>query len=128
MASLQEIDSTKDREGAWFLHAHGWSVKVRPIDSPIVEEAFRAEGAAFRARAAKDTLTDEDFRVIETRVLASAVLADWRGIDQAPTYGVDKAVELLSNPGLRRFRQFVKSCAMNETEFLAKAEAAALGN
>jgi hypothetical protein len=74
-----------------------------------------------------------DFEYREVgKMLAKAVLLDWKGLidddGKEIPYSMDVALELLTNPEYRRFREFVNIAADDEAHFQDEIDEEAIKN
>ena len=128
MARLKRIDLKLETDGVWKTHADGWSVLVRSAGAPRVERALSDALVKRLGELGTKSLTTPEAEDVVRDVYAREVLLDWKDIDEAPTFSVERAVELLRDPELRVFHTFVASAALDASAYERKGIEAVLGN
>jgi hypothetical protein len=145
MPSLRRTDPKKSRDGVWFsVTAGNFTPLAGPVDGELC--VLVARWHSQRHRAAKAKAYEPHMRDLqrgkldvalldrlEAEAIAEAVLLGWANLTEADEvteipYQVGKAVELLCDPAVVEFRQFVVDAANIHRNFAAEAIASAEGN
>lgn len=125
-------------EGAWVeVNAlYGLSVKVRRMRSEAATKAYekmvREEMGEGKLRTPKD-LGKEASADLMTKHIAQNILVDWKNMRDAESgdeieYSPALAYELLSDPSMSDFRDFVLQAASERDTFREKADEDGEGN
>lgn len=145
MPALRRIDPKKARDGVWFsVTAGSFSALSGPVDGELCVLVGRWHSQKHRAAKAKayephmrdlqrGEMRAEVLERIEAEAMADAVLLGWANLTEADettpiVYSRDKAIELLCDPAVYEFRQFVIDAANIHRSFAADAIASAEGN
>ena len=145
MPALRRIDPKKARDGVWFsVTAGSFAPLSVPADGELcvlVARWHSQKHRAAKARAYEPHLRDlqrgsvstELLDRLEAEAIAEAVLLGWANLTEADEqtqipYSREKAVELLCDPAVYEFRQFVVDAANIHRNFAADAIASAEGN
>lgn len=145
MPALRRTDPKKARDGVWFsVTANDFAPLAGPVDGELCVLVGRWHGPRHRTAKAKryepymrelqrGKATADMLDRVEVEAMADAVLLDWANMTEADEVTAiphtwDKAVELLSDPSVYEFRQFVVDAANIHRNFAADAIASAEGN
>lgn len=108
MVKLRRIDLEKERAGSWCAHPDGFSVKVRSVECPLVqEELSKAIATELGKTPGKEALTPAELEAVIRDVYSRTVLLEWKDLDEFPDVTPANALTLMSDPELRNFQSWV---------------------
>ena len=93
LAKNYATDKTAEQEGVWEPLADGIEIKVARIGNPNYQRIWEREIKPYRAQVDRGLMADEKMSEIIIKVLAEAVLLDWKSIE----YGGKKLVHNREN-------------------------------
>lgn len=123
-------DSTKEEEGTWIDLNEDISVKIRRYRSRAAQEAakeFSKQYAGPKNRKLTAAQTEE----MTTKVLAKAIIADWKGVedDDGPIdCTFENKFNILNDPEMNDFREFIANASYERDVFAIEVEEDATGN
>jgi len=121
---IYESDPSRESDGVWVNFGPHIEVKVRRMNSQPVRESHKRFSAphVHYSRSGRD-LPEEIANEIAVKVMADAVIADWRGSglqtrDGEPIPNTFEAkVDTLSDPRLKNFRDAIAVAASDQDLF-----------
>lgn len=118
------VDAEAERTGRWVSWDHGIQLRIARMNTPAFQERMR-ELSQPNIEKIRDG--DKDLiRAVTIECVAECVLLDWKGLEDGGEpleYSKEKAVELLSDPGLRDLYEFVLTTAHGREKFLVEEPA-----
>ena len=120
LAKNYATDKTAEQEGVWEPLADGIEIKVARIGNPNYQRIYEREIKPYRAQVDRGLMADEKFTEIIIKVLAEAVLLDWKNIEyegKKLPYNRDNAIRILTE--LPDFRADVLFLANQQASYRA---------
>ena len=132
---LRELrtDPAREREGVWQQWVGDVRLRIRRAGNPDYNRAFSDGLRPHRALIRADALPAETMERVQRRAVAVAVLVGWEGIQDDETgepipYSVERAEEVLSDPGLHDLYEFVVACSVRMENYRLEEREEDLGN
>lgn len=128
-----ESDENVEVDGAWIDLGDGAKVKVARWGNPNHEKVIERLRRPYRSmiRSGRDLPKQVSDR-IATESLAEAILLGWEGLldrkGKAIPYSKENALNLLSDPALKDFRETISSIALQAETFRKESLETAAGN
>lgn len=113
-----KTDLNRELDGVWVDIGKEARLKIARIGNPAYKETFRRLAKPYQRQIRTGTLSDEVAERILAQSLAESVLLDWEGLEENGKplpYSKKAALDLLTNPQLKDFRDLVAELA-NESE------------
>ena len=120
LAKNYATDKTAEQEGVWEPLADGIEIKVARIGNPNYQRIWEREIKPYRAQVDRGLMADEKMTEIIIKVMAEAVLLDWKSIEYGGkklVYNRDNAIRILTE--LPDFRADVMFLANQQASFRA---------
>lgn len=123
-------DKSKEEDGTWIDVTDTISLKLRRFRSRAAREAAKRFSKQY-ATAKKRGLTDEQAAEMTTKVMAEAIIVDWKGVedDNGPlACTFENKFAILSDEEMEDFREFVATNAHERDLFAHELDEDAEGN
>lgn len=124
-------DLDREVEGVWVDIGKGAKLKIARIGNPKYKEVFSEQAKPYRRQIRSGNLSDEVAERILAKSLAETVLLDWEGLEENGEplpYSKKAALDLLTNPQYKDFRDLVAELGNEAELFHQKEEEEAEGN
>lgn len=118
------IDTVKEVEGIWFNIDGETSILVARMYNPNFNKLFEKESAPYRSTAKRGLLGNEKAEQIMSKVIASTVLLDWKGLQlngEDLPYNTKNCIEILTNIKYAPFKQLVIDFAEDQANYREEA-------
>lgn len=113
-----ESDLDAEVEGVWVELGDGAEVRVARLNNARHNKVLDRLRRPYRNHR---NIPDDVNEKIATQAMAEAILLDWKGIEDRDgnpiSYSTEKAIELLSDPAMKNFRNRVAYIALEEESF-----------
>lgn len=124
------VDANKAREGVWVEYMGG-RFKIARFTNPEADMARKEVQMRHYAKLqealkdGKDTIDMEEYQKEMAFVMAEHILLGWEGVGRGGKeleYSVENAAEVLSNPNLYEFYQFVLERSVSHDNYRLDTE------
>jgi hypothetical protein len=126
------LDLDRATSGEWFHYRDGFEVRIVSTSTLDFSQAERDAIRPFTEVSRAGKLTQEMRRNISLELLARHAIVDWRGLTdkegQVIIYTPERALDLLRDPRLFPFLQWVERVAANDANFAARVIEDSVGN
>ncbi len=114
------VNTKSETEGVWIALGDDAAVKLARYMNPEHKKYIQRRLEPYKAMIRRNTLQDSVMEAIEIDAVLKHVLLDWKGLERNGTelnYSETNARELMTDPALSWFPDFVKETAQDITLF-----------
>lgn len=114
------VDFDMEAEGVWFDYDNETSVKVARSNCKAYRKAMKRVMKPYRRQIKMNTIDPELFDKLLATAMAEGLVRDWKGLlnnGQPIEYSRSKSIELMVDPVMREFKEFVAECAEDAEAF-----------